>query len=182
MYQEPKHIVSSYNENNIGQTIYDVVRKLKPKKVIEFGSLYGYSTVCIGQALRANGSGHLISYDIYDEYEYKNADREVVQSAVDLYGLQDWVSLEYEDYYNFINNNNTDWDLAHIDISNTGDTLAPFIRTFNDKSIIFEGGSPERDNNDWMTKYDTKPIKFIQNLFGYQILNSDYPSLSGRNI
>ena len=45
MYKEPKHIVSSYTLNNIGKTIYDIVRKLKPKKVIEFGALYGYSAM-----------------------------------------------------------------------------------------------------------------------------------------
>ena len=46
MYKEPK-VYSSYSENNIGQTLYDIVMKLKPKKIIEIGVLEGYSTIYI---------------------------------------------------------------------------------------------------------------------------------------
>lgn len=38
-------IESSYRENNLGKTIYETILELKPNTVIEFGCLYGYSTV-----------------------------------------------------------------------------------------------------------------------------------------
>ena len=51
MYKEPK-IESSYRKNNLGFTLYHTIRMLKPKIVVDFGILYGYSTVAIAQALR----------------------------------------------------------------------------------------------------------------------------------
>ena len=58
MYIEPK-IESSYYSNNkgkksgevyfnpkIGETIYNYIIESKPKVVVEFGVLFGYSTVC----------------------------------------------------------------------------------------------------------------------------------------
>ena len=37
MYSEPKHIVSSYNVNDIGKSLYDLVIQHKPLKIIDFG-------------------------------------------------------------------------------------------------------------------------------------------------
>ena len=41
MYKEPQ-VYSSYRENNIGKTLYDIVIELKPKTIIEIGVLEGY--------------------------------------------------------------------------------------------------------------------------------------------
>ena len=49
MYRQPD-VYSSYRKNNIGQTLYDIVTKLKPKKIIEIGVLEGYSTISMAQA------------------------------------------------------------------------------------------------------------------------------------
>ena len=68
MYTEPD-VKSSYTENNIGKTIYDIVYNKKPNRVLEFGALNGYSTVCIGQALRDVGYGTLVSYDLFEDYD-----------------------------------------------------------------------------------------------------------------
>ena len=67
MYINPK-IESSYYQNDIGKTIYDWVIENKPNKVIEFGCLYGYSTVAIGLALKHLGHGKLKCYDLFDNY------------------------------------------------------------------------------------------------------------------
>ena len=69
MYKQPD-IESSYQKNDLGFTIYSVVRMLKPKVVVDFGILSGYSTICIAQAIRDNGEGKVLAYDIFDEYEY----------------------------------------------------------------------------------------------------------------
>ena len=41
MYKQPD-IESSYQKNDLGFTIYSVVRMLKPKVVVDFGILSGY--------------------------------------------------------------------------------------------------------------------------------------------
>lgn len=173
MYKEPKHIVSSYTFNNIGKTIYDIVRKLKPKKVIEFGALYGYSAICIGQALRDNGFGKLITYDIFEKYKYKHSDKDILLNNLKFYKLTDIVSVEFGDFYDFIKGG-FEFDMTHIDISNTGEIIEKVIKAYPDKTILFEGGSKGRDNNEWMVKYKAKTINHIQK----EILNDKYPSIS----
>ena len=175
MYIEPKYIVSSYTPNNIGKTIYDIIRKLKPKKVIEFGALYGYSAVCIGQALRDNGFGKLITYDIFEEYKYKHSDRNILLHNLKFYNLTDIVSIEYGNFYEFIKGG-FDFDIAHIDVSNTGEIIKNVYESYPNKTILFEGGSKERDNCEWMKKFNKKPINSINNL--YTILNNNFPSIS----
>ena len=60
MYIQPQ-VESSYRKNNLGINIYNTIITLKPTKVVEFGILHGYSTLCIAQALRdLNMGGKLI--------------------------------------------------------------------------------------------------------------------------
>lgn len=46
-----------------GQAIYAVVRAMKPQQIVEIGTWRGCSTTHILSALKANGSGRLISID-----------------------------------------------------------------------------------------------------------------------
>ncbi|WTU53405.1 class I SAM-dependent methyltransferase [Streptomyces sp. NBC_00057] len=45
---------------------YLMLRELRPEKVVEIGTFYGWSTMWILSALRDNGTGHLYSFDIVD--------------------------------------------------------------------------------------------------------------------
>ena len=90
-----------------------------------------------------------------------------------LYKLTDIVSVEFGDFYDFIKGG-FEFDMAHIDISNTGEIIEKVIKAYPDKTILFEGGSKERDNNKWMTKYKAKTINPIPKT----ILNGKYPSIS----
>ena len=45
-------------------------------------------------------------------------------------------------------------------------------------TMIFEGGSIERDNIDWMKKYNKVPINSIKNTINYEVLNQNFPSVS----
>jgi hypothetical protein len=44
--------------------------------------------------------------------------------------------------------------------------------------MIFEGGSVERDNIEWMKKYNKVPINSIKNIINYEVLNQNFPSIS----
>ncbi len=158
-------IVSSYFENDIGRTLYDFVLELKPEKIVEFGTLNGYSAVCMGQALKKLGKGHLVSYDLWENYKYKHGVLSEVWDTISKYGLDAYVSLETGDLNNWIPE---PCDLLHIDISNDGNTIQQLSAKMKgrDTVVIFE----------WMTKYNRPPIQSCG--VKYEILNEKYPALS----
>lgn len=65
--------------------LYTSVRALRPRLVLECGS--GVSTVVLAYALRANGSGQLISLEHLAEY------RETTLSWISDHGLDSWVDV-----------------------------------------------------------------------------------------
>jgi hypothetical protein len=76
-----------------------------------------------------------------------------------------------------------DFDLLHLDISNDGNIISDVFNKVKNKlesgsTMIFEGGSIERDNIDWMKKYNKVPINSIKNTINYEVLNQNFPSVS----
>ena len=178
-YRNPD-IESSYRENDIGRTLYDLVLRLKPKKIVEFGILYGYSTVAMAMALDELGSGHIRAYDLFEDYPFKHGSMEGVAEAVRGYGLSKYVTLEKKNF--------DDWlaapepfDLLHVDVSNKGDTIARLYESVSEKiaqgaTVVFEGGSEERDNVEWMIKYNA--VKINDSGVPFKVIDSRFPSLS----
>ena len=181
MYQEPKHIYSSYNYNNIGKTIYDIVIELKPKIIIDFGLLYGYSTICLAQAVKDNGFGHITGYDLFEDYKFKNSTKSIVELNLKYYNLDSYVTFIKKDFNEWLNEDE-DFDLLHLDISNNGDIIQKIYEKYPNKHIIFEGGTLERDNISWMKQYSFTPITNKKPITNYTILNPNFPGLSGINI
>jgi predicted O-methyltransferase YrrM len=180
-YQNP-NIESSYREYDLGKTIYDTVIQLKPKTVIEFGCLYGYSTVAIATALKDLNAGKLICYDLWDDYKYKHSTLTQTKENIQKHGLSDYVEFIKKDYNVWLTDPE-DFDLLHLDISNTGDTILKTYESLNrfienGSVILFEGGSIERDNIEWMIKYNAKPINEIKSIVNYKVINESFPSLS----
>ena len=101
----------------------------------------------------------------------KFAKRNNVNLSEDLFGTK--YAYEWDDFYDFIKGG-FEFDMAHIDISNTGEIIEKVIKAYPDKTILFEGGSKERDIIDWMVKYKAKPLNYIQK----EILNNNFPSIS----
>jgi hypothetical protein len=46
-----------------GELYYALVRLLRPQRVVEIGSLHGFSAMCLAVGLRDNGAGYLWSID-----------------------------------------------------------------------------------------------------------------------
>lgn len=196
MYVEPK-IKSSYYINNkgsklgklyfkpnIGKTIYDYVIENKPKVIVEFGVLFGFSTVCMSQALRdLNNGGKIYAFDLWEKSKYNHGQTiELVNDILKEYELQDFVKLDYGGSADSLSNIK-DVDLIHIDINNDGDRLMNFITDIKNKhkvncDILFEGGIIERDNCWWMNEFKKTPINHLRNNFDYVILNKNYPGIS----
>lgn len=181
MYQNPE-IESSYREHDLGKTLYDQVIEHKPKIIVEFGCLYGYSTVAMAMALRDLGEGKIYCYDLWEQYDYKHSTFENTVENVKRYELLDWVEFKQMSYYDWLLKP-TEFDLLHLDISNTGDTIFDTRLMLNDKIlagkiILFEGGSVERDQIEWMNKYNALPINSVKGITGYEVINASFPSIS----
>lgn len=179
-YKNP-NVESSYHQNDIGLTLYNLVLELKPKKIVEFGTLNGYSAICMGMALHEIGFGKIYCYDLWDEYKYKHTTIDFAKKNIKEYGLEDYVELNQMNIWDW---GDYDFDLLHIDISNDGDIIKKLCDKIGGyisdtkKTVIFEGGSEERDNIEWMLKYDKKPINDIKKEIPYEVINKNFPSLS----
>lgn len=174
MYKNPE-IESSYRENDIGQTLYDEVIKNKPKVVVDFGVLNGYSTVCLAQAVRDNGFGRVKVYDLFDKYEYNHAKLSRLVKTLREYEVLDYVDIEEKNFFDWVKKPEQ-FDMLHLDISNTGDIIDVVWKNLNGGIVLFEGGSVARDNVGWMLTHNKKPIN--KSVARFDVINSRFPSLS----
>ncbi|MHB1316305.1 MAG: O-methyltransferase [Minisyncoccota bacterium] len=97
-YQNP-NIESSYQKNDLGKTLYDFVLEHKPKKIIEFGALYGYSTVAMAMALDEIGEGEIIVYDLFEDYSWTHSAHKHTDTALAFRkGWKYYVDMIKKDY------------------------------------------------------------------------------------
>ena len=161
---------SSYEKNNYGRVFESIIKTHQPIVTVELGVLNGYSTVHIGKGLKFNRehfdiSGHLDAYDLWDDYTYKHGSMKVVQNTINTMVLKDYITLHKADAYKVHEKyKRRSVHIVHIDISNTGGTIKKIVEQWNQKLVhngilLFEGGSFERDNVEWMKKYYKPSIR-----------------------
>jgi hypothetical protein len=179
-YSNPT-IESSYRENDLGRTLYDFVLETKPKKIIEFGTLYGYSAMAMAMALDELGEGMIYCYDLWDKYPFKHTSPRNVFSEASNLGLTKFITVGSRDFHQWIESPEP-FDLLHVDISNDGETFlkthAWLKKELGHSNILLEGGSLERDQVEWMITYNKIPINSTKASTGYRILNDKFPSIS----
>ena len=183
-------VESSYKKNNYGKFFYDLIREEKPKRCVELGVLHGYSTVYIAKALRKNKDFDFFhAYDLWDEYKYNHGSYDDVKDLLERNNVK-FVRLYMGDAF-VVHSNYDDGtiDFLHVDISNDGEVVDKIMENWyskisTDGIIIFEGGSKERDNVDWMIRYNKKSIResmlensIIRKNF-IRILCGDFPSIT----
>ncbi len=175
MFINPQ-IQSSYRDNALGKTLYDYVIYEKQEVVIDFGVLDGYSTICLAMACKENGKGKVKVYDIFDDYEFNHARLKTLVNNIKDYGLLDWIEIEERNFFDWVKNPEQ-FDLLHLDISNTGDILDIVWDNLRDKgTVLFEGGSQQRDNVGWMVVHNKKPIN--KSKAEFDVVNPLFPSMS----
>lgn len=173
-YVNPE-IESSYKYNNLGKTLYEFVLYEKPDIVIDFGVLDGYSTVALALGCKANGKGKVKVYDLFEDYEYKHSNLPTLVKNLKEYGLIDWVEIEQKNFFDWVKDPEP-FDLIHIDISNTGDII-DIVGTLKGRgTVLFEGGSEERDRVGWMVVHNKRRIR--DSKVEFQVVNKLFPSLS----
>lgn len=161
---------SSYIENNFGLVFKSYVLEWRPVTLVEFGVLDGYSTLNIAQGVKELDKLYgiktkLISYDLFDDYQFKHGDKEEVEKLLLEQGVSDYVNLIKENAYKVYKDfQDESLEFLHVDISNTGDIIKKIIELWHPKMrggslVLLEGGSSERDNVEWMIKYNMSSIK-----------------------
>jgi len=169
-------INSSYIANNFGELIKQHIIAWQPASFVELGVLEGYSTLHIAQGIkeleRLRGyKGKLDAYDLFEDYEFKHSTQEQVQHLLLEHEVLDYVNLQkgsayevYKNYPDMVLDEIRGIEFLHIDISNTGKVIKDLIELWHPKIgqrgiVMIEGGSEERDNVEWMVKYNMPSIK-----------------------
>jgi len=174
---------SSYIKNDFGNVIKTYVMGWRPVNLVELGVLDGYSTVFIGEGIKENRRLYgietkLTAYDLFDDYQYKHGNKEDVEKLISEKGLSDFVNIvkgnAYEVYKDY---DDSSVEFLHMDISNTGKVIHDLMEVWHPKLkgrciVMIEGGSDERDNIEWMKKYNMPSIK--QEIETNEIINKNY--------
>jgi hypothetical protein len=194
-YKPLESLRSSYKKNNLGRTLEVMTLGKKPRIIVECGILDGYSLYHLAKATKLNSEalyfrGHVIAYDLFDDYEFKHGNAVDVHNMLQYEGVSDYATILQGDAYKVHENyNDGEIDLLHIDISNDGDTFLNMFNLWSSKisqfgRIVFEGGSRDRDNVEWMKKYNRRPIRpviseLVGMAHGWQVMViKDWPSLT----
>lgn len=179
---EPEGVASSYAAHQLGRLLYSVAWNLKPTDIVEFGVLEGYSLIAFAQYQRdryrgEEWGGQMMSvsvggYDLFEDYPFKHSSKDTVISNLNRWVPGNKVIVEkrgFEDW--FLN----EWErsparrLFHLDISNDGDKLKMVLDAarerqnrvgdLDDSWMLVEGGSHERDNVEWMKKFNRPSLR-----------------------
>jgi hypothetical protein len=132
-----------------------------------------------------NSNCRLFGIDLFEDYEFKHCGFEEIKKKFDSYpGVTIIQKNALEASVDF---GDETVDILHIDISNDGEKLSEMFRVWTPKVsrggvVIFEGGSIERDEVEWMKKFNKMPIKhFKSELYdlGFEYVTLlPYPSLT----
>jgi predicted O-methyltransferase YrrM len=154
---------SSYNNNLTYKELLKTITFIKnPKTIVEFGILEGFSLEVFLQ--NSNSTCQIKAYDIFEDFNGNASKKDQILKKFSEYKN---VNIEYGDFYKkFADLSDNSIDILHIDIANNGDVLEFVLKNYFPKLtenglLIFEGGSEERDNIEWMNKYNKSKIKTV---------------------
>lgn len=173
---------SSYlaKDLNYGDLIGCITNLINPKKIIEIGILDGYSLEYFVK--NSDYITEIIAYDLFEEFVGNHAYKEQLEEKFKNYKN---VIISKGNFYD-IHENINNVDIIHIDIANTGDVYEFAINNYLSKLspngiLILEGGSINRDNVEWMHKYNKVSIQSIINKYSNNLnikTYGEFPSLT----
>lgn len=154
---------SSYNNKiNFGDIISAITFLKKPQTIVECGVLEGYSLDKF--IWNSDTDTQIDAYDIFDKFNGNHAIKDKILQQFNKYNN---VNINYGDFYDVYEKyDDKSIDILHIDIANNGDVYEFMFQNYVDKLtddgiVLMEGGSEERDNIEWMIKYNKPKIKPI---------------------
>ena len=178
---------SSYkNTIDFGDIISTITFMKNPQKIVECGILEGYSLSKFIENSSINTS--IDAYDIFDDF---NGNHAIKDKITHLFSPYKNVNINYGDFYKVLNKYpDNSIDILHIDIANNGDVYEYAFNNYISKIkrsgiMLLEGGSKERDNVEWMIKYNKPKIQPIIQKYKqkYDIkVVGDFPSITIVNL
>jgi predicted O-methyltransferase YrrM len=105
------HMLSGHLQ---GQFLELISKLVQPKRILEIGTMVGYSSICLAKALTTDGLLHTI--------ELREADAANAQANFEKAGLQDRIRLHVGDALEILPQLNETWDLVFIDADKTSYT------------------------------------------------------------
>jgi hypothetical protein len=172
-------VSSSYKESGYQYLFYALVKLLIPEKICEIGVLQGFSLLSMAPALKGNNQGEILGYDLFDDYEFKNERMNNVQSRIDKAGLNEFATIKKQDAFS-VSSEVDRTDILHVDISNNGNTVEQLFLQWKDKVnilMIFEGGGSDRDEIDWMVKFQKTAISPVLSQLSNKFQNWQFVTL-----
>ena len=178
---------SSYkNTIDFGDIISTITFMKNPQKIVECGILEGYSLSKFIENSSINTS--IDAYDIFDEF---NGNHAIKEKITHLFSPYKNVNVDYGDFYKVLNKYpDNSIDILHIDIANNGDVYEYAFNKYISKIkkngiMLLEGGSKERDNVEWMIKYNKPKIQPVIQKYKQQYdikVVGDFPSITIVNL
>ena len=175
---------TSYKNINLsyGDLLDSITLVKNPKKIVEIGILDGYSLECFTK--NSNKDTQIYAYDLFENFNGNHSNKSEIISK---FSNSSNVKIECGNFYELDNIIETNIDIIHIDIANNGDVFEYAIQNYLPKLsengiLLLEGGSIERDNVEWMNKYN-KPLinpiiqKYIKNNLDIRVIGS-FPSIT----
>ena len=175
---------SSYREEKFSKVFKTLCFSMNPKKIIEFGVLDGYSLDCFLDSTDEDCS--IEAYDLFDDFPYNAAN---FGSISEKYSNipSDRLKIQKADIFRCLEFLKKDEiDIIHVDVANNGETYQFCIDNFipilkPGGVLLMEGGSEERDNCEWMVKYNKPKIREVLNKYLDTLeikIFSEFPSLT----
>ena len=166
------------------ETLYSLILDIKPKTIIEYGTEHGGTAIVMGLALKQlfedeNHTGIIYSYDTFENQSKgeigSSPNYQIALQNIHAYNLQNFIKVDYGDFYEFCDRPNKEFDLLYFDIDNDGDKLLEMYNGCktnidNGSIVIFEGGSEVRDNVGWMIEKNKNKMNNIKEEIDYTLL------------
>tara|TARA_R100000008_G_scaffold69879_1_gene47313 strand:- start:5507 stop:6088 length:582 start_codon:yes stop_codon:yes gene_type:complete len=138
---------SKYVDVNLG--LYEIVKQLKPNKIIELGVGTGGTTISMARALQENKNGGKIhSFDMFDNNFLDSHEKGMIYQELKSRELDSFVELQEGDVFDTWIKNPTEFDMLWIDLCNTWDVIYDIIvknkfinsKIKNGAHVYIEGG------------------------------------------
>lgn len=173
---------SSYKINDFCSEFIGIIKEVRPQLIVEFGILEGYSLQAFIDG--RSDSCEIHAYDLFEDFPFNAADYNKIKERFSKYQNLKIKKLDF--YKGYKKYKKESIDILHIDIANNGDVFKFAIDNYMSKikrggAIVLEGGSMERDQVEWMGKFNKTRInpylESIKNKFNIRIIDK-FPSLT----
>ena len=103
------HMLSGHLQ---GQFLEIISKLVQPKRILEIGTMVGYSSICLAKGLAVDGILHTI--------EMREQDAEIAKNNFNKAGFNDRIQLHVGNALDIIPQLQEDWDLIFIDADKPG--------------------------------------------------------------